>query len=107
MIAFAKAHKIVVVQDAAHMMLSYEGNPLSFLSVPGAMDVGVEVHSLSKGWDIARIGRDVFISQHSVRTHLQNILEKLGMHSKLEAATFAMQRSMELELTPGGAGGDR
>ena len=43
---------------------------------------------------------------HQVRTHIQNILEKLGMHSKLEAATFAMQRSMELELTPGGAGGD-
>ena len=61
---------------------------------------------LSKGWDNARIGRDLFISQHTVRTHIQNILEKLGMHSKLEAATFAMQRSMELELTPGGAGLD-
>jgi len=55
---------------------------------------------LSRGWDNARIGRDLFISQHTVRTHIQNILEKLGMHSKLEAATFAMQRSMELELTP-------
>ena len=60
---------------------------------------------LSKGWDNARIGRDLFISQHTVRTHIQNILEKLGMHSKLEAATFAMQRSMELELTTGGADG--
>jgi two-component system, NarL family, nitrate/nitrite response regulator NarL len=57
---------------------------------------------LSRGWDNARIGRDLFISQHTVRTHIQNILEKLGMHSKLEAATFAMQRSTELELTPGG-----
>jgi hypothetical protein len=28
------------------------------------------------------------------------------LHSKLEAATFAMQRSMELELAPGGAGMD-
>jgi hypothetical protein len=28
------------------------------------------------------------------------------MHSKLEAATFAMQCSMELELTPGAAGTD-
>jgi LL-diaminopimelate aminotransferase len=57
-IAFAKANKIVVVQDAAHMMLTFQGNPLSFLSVPGAMDVGVEVHSLSKGWDMIgwRIG---------------------------------------------------
>jgi DNA-binding NarL/FixJ family response regulator len=59
---------------------------------------------LSRGWDNARIGRDLFISQHTVRTHIQNILEKLGMHSKLEAATFAMQCSTELELTPGGPG---
>jgi DNA-binding NarL/FixJ family response regulator len=59
---------------------------------------------LSKGWDNARIGRDLFISQHTVRTHIQNILEKLGMHSKLEAATFAMQQSMEVELVPGGMG---
>jgi two-component system, NarL family, nitrate/nitrite response regulator NarL len=61
---------------------------------------------LSKGWDNARIGRDLLISQHTVRTHIQNILEKLGMHSKLEAATYAMHRSLELELTPGG-GPDR
>jgi two-component system nitrate/nitrite response regulator NarL len=60
---------------------------------------------LSRGWDNGRIGRDLFISQHTVRTHIQNILEKLGMHSKLEAATFAMQRSMELELA-GGNGQD-
>jgi DNA-binding NarL/FixJ family response regulator len=58
---------------------------------------------LSRGWDNARIGQDLVISQHTVRTHIQNILEKLGMHSKLEAATFAMQRSAELEPTPGGA----
>jgi DNA-binding NarL/FixJ family response regulator len=57
---------------------------------------------LARGWDNARIGRDLFISQHTVRTHIQNILEKLGMHSKLEAATFAMQRSLELEPTAGG-----
>jgi two-component system nitrate/nitrite response regulator NarL len=56
---------------------------------------------LSRGWDNARIGRHLFISQHTVRTHIQNILEKLGMHSKLEAATFAMQRSLELELAQG------
>jgi DNA-binding NarL/FixJ family response regulator len=61
---------------------------------------------LSRGWDNARIGRDLFISQHTVRTHIQNILEKLGMHSKLEAATFAMQQSTELELAPGGVGLD-
>ena len=57
-VAFAKKNNVVVVQDAAHIMLSYETEPLSFLSVPGAKDVGVEVHSLSKGFDMIgwRIG---------------------------------------------------
>jgi two-component system NarL family response regulator len=77
-------------------------SPLSHLSARERQVLAL----LSKGWDNARIGRDLFISQHTVRTHIQNILEKLGMHSKLEAATFAMQSSMELELTPGGAGMD-
>lgn len=47
---FALRHRLVVIQDAAHVLLTYEGEPLSFLSVPGAMEVGVEVHSLSKGF---------------------------------------------------------
>ena len=49
-ILFARQNEIVVVQDAAHLFLTYEGQPLSFLSVPGAKDVGVEIHSLSKGF---------------------------------------------------------
>jgi len=49
-IRFARENQIVVIQDAAHLMLSYGDPPLSFLQVPGARDVGVEVHSMSKGW---------------------------------------------------------
>ena len=45
-------NEIVVIQDAAHVMLSYADRPLSFLEVPGARDVGVEIHSLSKGWNM-------------------------------------------------------
>jgi LL-diaminopimelate aminotransferase len=57
-IEFAKANNIVVVQDAAHIVLTFDGEPLSFLSVEGARDVGVEIHSLSKGFDMIgwRIG---------------------------------------------------
>jgi LL-diaminopimelate aminotransferase len=51
-IEFAKANQIVVVQDAAHVLLTFSGPPLSFLSVPGAKEVGVEVHSLSKGFNM-------------------------------------------------------
>lgn len=57
-IDFAHEHGIVVVSDAAYSALVYEGKPLSILSIDGAMDVAIEVHSLSKsfnmtGWRIA------------------------------------------------------
>lgn len=51
-VQFAKDNQLVVVQDAAHALLSFDREPNSFLSVPGAMDVGVEVHSMSKGFDM-------------------------------------------------------
>ena len=59
-IAFAKQNNIIIIQDAAYAALTYSGKSESFLSVPGAMDVGVEFHSLSKaynmtGWRIAFI----------------------------------------------------
>jgi LL-diaminopimelate aminotransferase len=49
-IDFAQENELVVVQDAAHILLTYQDEPLSFLQVPGAKEVGVEVHSLSKGF---------------------------------------------------------
>jgi LL-diaminopimelate aminotransferase len=60
---FAHTNQIVVVQDAAHILLSYDGPPLSFLQVEGAKEVGVEVHSLSKGFNM--IGwRMAFVCGH-------------------------------------------
>jgi LL-diaminopimelate aminotransferase len=47
---FARQNEIVVVQDAAHVLLTFGEPPLSFLQIPGAKEVGVEVHSLSKGF---------------------------------------------------------
>ena len=49
---FARTHQVVVVQDAAHILLSYDGPPLSFLQIDGAKDVGVEIHSMSKGFNM-------------------------------------------------------
>jgi LL-diaminopimelate aminotransferase len=51
-VALAKEKEFVVVQDAAHILLTFDGKPRSFLQTPGAMDVGVEVHSMSKGYDM-------------------------------------------------------
>lgn len=57
-IDFARTNQVVVVQDAAHGLLTYDGPPTSFLQVEGAKEVGVEVHSLSKGFNMIgwRIG---------------------------------------------------
>jgi LL-diaminopimelate aminotransferase len=50
---FAWKNNIVVVHDAAYSALTYDGyKPLSFLSADGAMDVGLEVHSLSKAFNM-------------------------------------------------------
>ena len=49
-VEWAHKHRVIVIQDAAHIMLSYDQEPLSFLSVDGAKEVGVEVHSMSKGF---------------------------------------------------------
>jgi len=51
-VALAKEKEFVVVQDAAHILLTFDGRPTSFLETPGAIDVGVEVHSMSKGYDM-------------------------------------------------------
>lgn len=60
---FARKHEIVVIQDAAHSMLSFGQKPTSFLQIEGARDVGVEIHSMSKGFDMIgwRLG---FVAGH-------------------------------------------
>jgi len=57
-VKFAKENSVIVVHDAAYAALTFGARPLSFLSVSGAKEVGVEVHSLSKaynmtGWRLA------------------------------------------------------
>lgn len=58
-IDFAKRHNILVVHDFAYSELIYDNHPqISFMSVPGAKEVGVEFNSLSKTFNLAgcRIG---------------------------------------------------
>lgn len=58
-IEFARKHNIIVVNDAAYSEIYYEGKkPISFLELPGAKEVGIEFHSLSKTYNMTgwRIG---------------------------------------------------
>jgi LL-diaminopimelate aminotransferase len=51
-VEFAQKNKIVVIHDAAYAGLIFGGKPLSFLATPGAKDVGVELHSVSKSYNM-------------------------------------------------------
>lgn len=51
-IAFAKEIHALLVVDAAYAPLNFRGKPLSIFSRPGAKDVAVELHSMSKGFNM-------------------------------------------------------
>ncbi|MFC1890793.1 LL-diaminopimelate aminotransferase [Thermodesulfobacteriota bacterium] len=90
---FASKNSIIVIQDAAYAALTYDGyKPLSFLSVDGALDVGVEVHSLSKafnmtGWRMAFIAgsKDVVKAYGTIKDNTDSgqfrAIQKAGIHA--------------------------
>jgi LL-diaminopimelate aminotransferase len=52
-VSFAREHEILVVHDNAYSETTYDGYVApSFLATPGAKEVGVEVFSLSKGYNM-------------------------------------------------------
>ena len=44
------------------------------------------------------IARDLFISENTVKNHVRNILEKLQLHSRMEAVVYAVREKL-LEIT--------
>ena len=61
-VAFAKTYDVVVCHDAAYSEVTFDGYVApSFLQAPGAIDVGIEFHSLSKTYNMTgwRIGMAV------------------------------------------------
>lgn len=58
-IAFAQTYNILICHDAAYSEIAFDGyQPPSFLQYPGAKEVGIEFHSLSKTYNMTgwRIG---------------------------------------------------
>jgi DNA-binding NarL/FixJ family response regulator len=63
---------------------------------------------LIRGYSNRRIAESCHLSVNTVRTHVQNVLVKLGVHSKLEAAALAMGRGlMTAGNDPSRRGGER
>lgn len=69
-VAFARKNNLVVIHDAAYAALVFEGAPLSFLAIPGAKEVGLELHSASKtfnmtGWRCGFVaGNDLLVKAY-------------------------------------------
>jgi len=58
-VSFAKEHDICVVHDFAYGAIGFEGKkPISFLEVEGSKDIGIEIYTLSKTYNMAgwRVG---------------------------------------------------
>lgn len=80
---FAQQHQIIICHDAAYSELAFDGyRPISFLEVPGAKEVGIEMHSLSKTYNMTgwRIG---FAAGRA------DLIRELGrMKSNLDSGVF-------------------
>jgi LL-diaminopimelate aminotransferase len=57
-VAFAQKYDVIVASDLAYSEMYYESPPPSFLETPGALEVGIEFHSLSKTYNMTgwRVG---------------------------------------------------
>lgn len=51
-VEFAHTYNLVVIHDAAYAPLIFEGKPLSFLQTHGAMEIGLELHTTSKAFNM-------------------------------------------------------
>ncbi|MEZ4841747.1 MAG: aminotransferase class I/II-fold pyridoxal phosphate-dependent enzyme [Flavobacteriaceae bacterium] len=81
LVAFAKAHDIIVVNDNPYSFILNE-NPMSILSVEGAKEVALELNSLSKTFNMAgwRVGM--------VLGSAENIKSVLQVKSNMDSGMF-------------------
>ena len=94
-VAFARDHDLIVVHDNAYSEITFDGYVApSFLETPGAKDVGVEIFSLSKGWNMTgwRVGL--------VAGNAELIERYRGLKANLDSGLFdAVQRAAVVALT--------
>ena len=78
-IRLAEKNNIIVCHDASYTEIYYGARPLSFMQIPGAKDVGIEFHSLSKTYNMTgwRIGfavgnRDILAGLGKIKTNIDS-----------------------------------
>lgn len=75
-----------------------ETNKLNFLSSPEAQSLTKReldvLQLVAKGFSNKEIGDSLSISQHTAKSHLHSILNKLNLRSRVEAAAWAIRKGM-------------
>jgi DNA-binding NarL/FixJ family response regulator len=75
------------------------GDERQQLPTPRLTDREMEVLKLvAKGMNNRDIAKQLFISENTVKNHIRNILEKLQLHSRMEAVVYAVREKL-LEIT--------
>ncbi len=65
------------------------------VTAPRLTDRELEVLRLvARGGSNREIARDLFISENTVKNHVRNILEKLQLHSRMEAVMYAVREKL-------------
>jgi LL-diaminopimelate aminotransferase len=103
-VAFARDHELLVVHDNAYSELTFDGYVApSFLETPGAFDVGVEVFSLSKsynmtGWRCAAIvgNQDAIARYWRLKTNVDSGLFEAVQLAAVEALTGPQENVREM-----------
>jgi LL-diaminopimelate aminotransferase len=80
---YCRQHQIIAVHDAAYTEMAYDGyRPPSFLQVPGAKELGIEFHSLSKTYNMTGWRLGFAVGQ-------PDIIEGLGkIKSNIDSGAF-------------------
>ena len=89
---FARANDLIVVHDNAYSEVAFDGyDPPSFLATDGAKDVGVEIFSLSKGWNMTGWRVGWVAGNAEVVEHFRRLKTNLdsGMFEALQLAGVA------------------
>jgi len=69
------------------------------IPAPRLTDREMEVLRLvAKGMNNRDIAKELYISENTVKNHIRNILEKLHLHSRMEAVVYAVREKL-LEIT--------
>jgi DNA-binding NarL/FixJ family response regulator len=80
-------------------MSKRQGERPSGVGAPRLTDRELEVLRLvARGMANKEIAHQLFISENTVKNHVRNILEKLQLHSRMEAAMYAVRENL---LEPG------